>query len=195
VKKIPCVFVRDFLDDHRALARDEVTPGCEWVLAGEGVATRKRDGTAVALLEGGWCKRYDCKRGKVPPAGFVPCQEPDPITGHWPGWIKVDADNPADRWVCEAIRSADVGADGPGTYEACGPKIGGNAEGLERHELFKHGSETCEVERSFEGIKNFLTNYFWEGLVFHHPDGRMAKIHRSAFGLPWADRKPRQRLP
>ncbi len=37
-EKIPTLFVRDLED--RAHVTDEVTPGCEWVLAGEGVAYR-----------------------------------------------------------------------------------------------------------------------------------------------------------
>lgn len=45
MRKIPTLFVREFLPNHKILITDQVTPGCEWVLAGEGVATRKLDGT------------------------------------------------------------------------------------------------------------------------------------------------------
>lgn len=41
MKKIPTVFVRD--PDDRKHVLPQVTPGCEWVLAGEGRATRKFD--------------------------------------------------------------------------------------------------------------------------------------------------------
>lgn len=37
----------------------------------------------------------------------------------------------------------------------------------------------------FEGIKGFLAENVIEGLVWHHPDGRMAKIKRRDFGLKW----------
>jgi hypothetical protein len=38
VKKIISLFQRNYETDRRV--RDEVVPGAEWVLAGEGVATR-----------------------------------------------------------------------------------------------------------------------------------------------------------
>lgn len=39
MKKIPTLFVREFFPCHKVKITDQVTPGCEWVLAGEGVAT------------------------------------------------------------------------------------------------------------------------------------------------------------
>jgi hypothetical protein len=69
MKKIPCLFQRDFTDKRRPTLLRDVTPGCEWVLAGEGVATRKRDGTACAVIGGKLFKRYDVKRGRPVPAG------------------------------------------------------------------------------------------------------------------------------
>lgn len=44
MKKIISLFQRNYNGDH--LVRNEVVPGAEWVLAGEGVATRKFDGTS-----------------------------------------------------------------------------------------------------------------------------------------------------
>lgn len=74
----------------------------EWVLEGEGIATVKYDGACCAVINGEFYKRYDCKKGKVPPEGFIPCCEPDKITGHWPGWVKVNENNPSDKWFIEA---------------------------------------------------------------------------------------------
>src|SRR5688572_32673379 len=87
MKKIISLFQRNYETDR--LVRDEVTPGAEWVINGEGVATRKWDGTCCMIKEGVLYKRYDAKHGKTPPEGFLPAQEPDPVTGHWPGWLKV----------------------------------------------------------------------------------------------------------
>src|SRR6476620_6230466 len=101
MKKVPCLFQRDFGGGREPLARPEVTPGCEWVLAGEGVATRKRDGTACAVVGGVLHLRYDAKRGKQPPPDAVPCQEPDAVTGHWPHWLPV-GDRPEGKWHREA---------------------------------------------------------------------------------------------
>jgi hypothetical protein len=45
MRKIITLFQRNYESDR--LVRDEVVPGAEWVLAGEGVATRKFDGTSA----------------------------------------------------------------------------------------------------------------------------------------------------
>lgn len=49
MKKIPCLFVREFSGPRDSHITEAVTPGCEWVLASEGISTRKRDGTACAV--------------------------------------------------------------------------------------------------------------------------------------------------
>lgn len=170
------------------LAFNQVTPGCEWVLAGEGIATRKWDGTCVLIQNGEAFKRFDAKHGKNPPPGFIPAQEEaDPITGHWPGWLPLK-DYP-DKWIQGAIDSYYILCGRPitdGTYEAIGPKINGNKDEVFDHMLMKHGmTPVHEVGRSFDGIKKFLKGVAMEGIVFHHPDGRMAKIKRSDFGLKW----------
>lgn len=40
-----------------------------------------------------------------------------------------------------------------------------------------------DVPRDFDGIKAWLSGKDIEGLVFHHPDGRMGKIKLRDFGL------------
>src|SRR5579862_2829017 len=118
MKKIPSLFQRDRTTN---LVYDEVTPGCEWVWAsGEGYATEKMDGTACLVKEGYLFKRYDAK-GKKPPAGFMAAQEPDPITGHWPGWILV-GDGPEDQYHREAWRERGPHTYQDWTYELVGPK-------------------------------------------------------------------------
>lgn len=182
MKKIPCLFVRKFHSHNSFTITEEVTPGCEWVLAGEGVATRKWDGTAVLVMDGNVYARYDAKRGKAPPLGAIPCTEaPDPVTGHWPHWVL--ATRQQDHWIQQAHGMCCSAGDG--TYEAVGPKINGNPEGLEWHVLKRHGDIEVDVPRTFAGLQRWLAEHPWEGIVFHHPDGRMAKIRRDDFGLPW----------
>jgi len=179
VKKIPSVWVRD-LSLPGAIYKPEVTPGCEWVLCGVGVATRKWDGTAVLVRNGTVYARFDAKRGKTHPVNFEPCQDPDPNTGHWPGWVP--ATRPEDKWIREAFARYERLPDG--TYEACGPKIGGNPEKLSAHLLYRHGDMVWEdVPRAFEELRAFITPLDLEGFVFHHPDGRMAKATKQGFGL------------
>lgn len=187
MKKIISLFQRNYDGDR--LVRDEVVPGAEWVLAGEGTATRKFDGTCCMVRDGKLFKRYDAKQGKTPPPGFEAAQEPDPVTGHWPGWLPV-GDGPDDRWHREAwantgdperLAGSAVGLP-DGTYELCGPKVQGNPEGFERHVLIPHGTFLLpEIGRTFESIKAMLETLTVEGIVWHHPDGRMVKIKKKDF--------------
>lgn len=73
-----------------------------------------------------------------------------------------------------------------GTYEALGPKIGGNPERFPRHLLRRHGDQLLRGAprtRTFETLKAYLAPLDVEGIVFHHPDGRMAKATKQGFGL------------
>lgn len=177
--KIILMFQRNYDGDR--LIRNEVVPGAEWVLAGEGVATRKYDGSACAIIGGVFYKRYDAKKGKLPPPSFIPCQDPDPITGHHPGWLKV-GEGPEDRWFRAAWEHSAGLSDG--TYEACGPHFQGNPEGFQKDVLVQHGAELVfGCPRDFEGIREFLRPLDIEGIVFWHPDGRMAKVKKKDYGM------------
>lgn len=50
MKKTVSLFARNYDGDR--LVRDELIPGAEWVVAGEGVATRKLDGTCCLVRDG-----------------------------------------------------------------------------------------------------------------------------------------------
>lgn len=177
MRKILSLFQRNYETDR--LVRNEVVPGSEWVIAGEGIATRKFDGTCCMLRDGRLYKRYDVKKGKPLPAGFEPAQEADETTGHQPGWLLV-TDGPEDRWHREALLQSGELTDG--TYELCGPKVQDNPEGFSFHVLVKHGAEVLDdVPRDFNGIKEWLRVRTIEGIVWHHPDGRMVKIKRKDF--------------
>lgn len=185
MKKIISVFQRNYDGDR--LIRDEVVPGAEWVMAGEGVATRKYDGACCMVKGGVLFKRYDAKHGKQPPIGFTPAQDPDPVTGHWPGWVKV-GDGPEDRWFREAFSHPHNGIFSgglpDGTYEAVGPHFQGNPENSGSDCIVIHGLEQFhECPRDFEGIREFLHGRDIEGIVFHHPDGRMAKVKKKDYGM------------
>lgn len=187
MQKMPCLFVREFHAKGFTIT-EAVTSGCEWVLAGEGVATRKWDGTAVLIQGGRAFARYDAKHGKPAPAGAIPCTPAaDPITGHWPHWV--EATRPEDKWIRDAIANAGPQADG--TYEAIGPTINGNADGRDVRTLMRHGlMQVAALNRSFLGLRILLESLPWEGIVFHHPDGRMCKLRRDDFGLPWPEVSP-----
>jgi hypothetical protein len=192
MKKIPTLFVRKF-ENHKVVEiTDEVTKGMEWVLRGEGVATIKWDGSCCAIINGELYKRYDAKKGKKPPAGAIPCQDkPDPITGHFPHWIKCSRDNPADCWFWAAYDDVRLkGLCPDGTYEAIGEHFQGNPYGLAFDTLVKHGeAEINEDLTTFEKIKEFLTAHEIEGIVFWRDGEPKCKIKRSDFGLKWGSQK------
>ncbi len=180
MQKIISLFQRNYDGDR--LVRDEVVPGAEWILAGEGKATRKIDGTCCMVRDGKLFKRYDVKNGKKSPANFEAAQEPDPVTGHWPGWVPV-SDSPDDRWHREAWGAMTSAEIIDGTYELIGPKVQGNPEGWKQHALILHGSEVVEAPRTFNELREWFKGRDIEGIVWHHPDGRMAKIKKKDFGM------------
>lgn len=198
MKKMPCLFVRNFSGRSFTIT-EQVTPGCEWVTAGEGVASIKRDGTACMVRGGHLFKRYDAKHGKTPPAGFEPCGEPDPVTGHHPGWIPVptETDGPSEMswhqlaWQRAMAESAHLpGGMDDGTYELCGPMLQGNPERLPFHQFIPHGAEVVAAPRTFEHLRAFLEVFPHEGLVFLHDNGERCKIRRDDFGFPWPIKVP-----
>lgn len=204
MKKIKTLFV---IDRNTDLATDVVTPGAEWVIRGEGKATIKFDGSSAYFKDGKLFKRFDRKLKSnfsklarklgdkfVPedhmfnevPAGAIPCEaKPAAHSLHFPHWVPV-GEGPEDKFHLEALANSGELKDGK-TYELVGPKVNGNPYNLTRHELWEHGSVEFEVtDFSFEGLKKLFEDKFEneEGLVFHHPDGRYAKLRRKDFGLP-----------
>lgn len=178
MRKIISLFMRNYDSDR--LVRDEIFPGAEWVVAGDGVATRKFDGTSCMVRGRKLYKRYELKKGKTAPAGFEPAQEADYMTGDIPGWIPV-GDGKEDRWHREAFQDIERP---DGTYELVGPKVQGNPEHFPIHTLLFHGATLLpECPRYFSSLKHYFYVRDMEGVVWHHPDGRMVKIKAKDFGI------------
>lgn len=182
MRKIPTIFDRDWNGD-RGRVVDKPHPDCGWVFAGEGVATRKLDGTCCLVRGGALLKRRELRRGERAPAGFEQ-EGHDAETGKTVGWVPV-GEGPEDRWHREAFGGGTGFADG--TYELLGPKVQGNPEGFLQHALVAHADPALviaePVPRDFAGLAAWLAGQDMEGLVFHHPDGRMGKIKLRDFGL------------
>lgn len=200
MKKIPTLFERVY-ENHKIVdTLSKVTDGMEWVLDGEGIATVKYDGSCCAIINGEFYKRYDAKNGKSIPDGAIKCQEePDPITGHFPCWVKCDRDNPGDKWFWQAydnyrengkIEATNGGlASGrtsgtrefilpsvsDGTYEAIGKHFNGNPYDLDFDTLVRHGETKVYVERTFDGIKKFFPKITLKVLCFGKMEIRNVK--------------------
>ena len=172
MKKIPTLYLRD---ENRRFVTDEVTPGCEWVLVGEGKPTRKYDGTCVMLDRvGDWWARREVKPGKDLPPGYI-LVDVDETTGKLQGWEPMEQSSFA-KFHSQAI----MGDETPGTYELVGPKINGNPEQEATHTLYKHEfAEDLSYLNHMtpKELVRFINQMGGcEGVVWHHPDGRRAKL-------------------
>ena len=189
MKKIPTLFERVYENHKIVNITDKITPGCEKAFL-YGVATIKRDGSCCAIINGEFYKRYDCKKGKIPPEGAISCCDPDdPITGHWPHWVKVDPNNPDCKWFISTYNRTVQDFGEPymvdGTYEAIGKHFQGNPYKLDHDRLRRHGEETADVARTFEGVRKWLEYNDQEGIVFWLDGEPVCKIKRKDFGFKW----------
>lgn len=201
MKKIACLFVRDWNSPDKGVTSEYSQAGLEMMGSNKKwTATRKWDGTACAIIGGRLYKRYDAKvdasgkpKKKVP-GEFIPCGDPDPVTGHWPGWVPVE---PHDYWHQEAWERLmryyiGIGSVTPPdwTYELCGPKINGNPEGLPFHALIPHGRTAYpDAPVEYEKLKVWLQTRtpHIEGLVWWEngqvQESRKVKIKMVDLGL------------
>lgn len=164
---IPTLFLPD--PDDRRFVVPIVREGCEWVLAGEGVARRQYDGI-VALFD---------------PAAPHLEEGGEPELHGW--FVEETATDLVPAWrsrfaapMLAAARNLPVSnPPTPGTHELIGPGIRRNAERVPRNVLIAHrDADLVDAPRDFEGLRRWLLARQYKGVVFHHPDGRMAKLRR-----------------
>jgi hypothetical protein len=191
MRKIPTIYLRDEADPKYVTRKRH--PGCAWVFAGEGVATRKYDGTCVSYDGQQWWARREVKPGKLQPPGYL-IVELDSVTGKTVGWEPMTS-SPFAKFHDEALKRVVDTYPGPvlgATYELCGPKINGNPEKLVEHMLIRHGYMSAtdsrvanQIPMGFDDLGEWLHGHeAWEGVVWHHPDGRRAKAKRRDFRPP-----------
>lgn len=174
------MFQRDW-DGARSRVVDQPHPDCNWVFAGEGTATRKLDGTCCMVRDGRLFKRRELKPGQPAPEGFA-LEGSDDETGKCVGWVPV-GDGPEDA-LHRAGFAVHAGLP-DGTYELIGPKVQGNPEHAPGPMLIRHALAVAypDAPRTFDGLREWLDGRDIEGIVFHHPDGRMAKVKLRDFGF------------
>lgn len=182
MKKTPTLFKRDFTKPGNPIT-DAYNDGTGWVLDGEGKATRKYDGTCALVRDGRLYKRYELRPGKVVPSGYEQVDY-DETTQKGFGWVPVGY-GPEDKYFREGWNNLPESLKSvPGTYELVGPKVQSNPEGYEDHILIWHeDAQILFPPVSFDGLREWLAEQDIEGVVWHHPDGRMVKIKKKDFRL------------
>lgn len=201
MKKIPTLFERQY-ENHKVVGiSDKLTdPSFQDILDMKpGVLmTIKYDGTATAVIDGKIYKRFDAKKGKKPPAGAIPCCDPDPVTGHWLHWVAIHASDPADKYILAAFQfryfciineddTVDTDAD-CGTYEAVGFGINGNPYHMTGNLVTRHGVilfNPSVKPLTLEYLKKTLEENHFEGFVFWKDGEPVCKIKRTDFGFAW----------
>ena len=183
MQKILTLFARDWGGERRYVL-PEVTPGCEWVIRGEGIPTRKYDGTCVMFDGEQWWARREVKEGKPPPPRFAQIQHDDE-TGKTVGWEPIRQSAFA-KWHSDALDREARASWVTGTYELIGPKVNGNPESATFHQLIRHADaqELPDAPRDFGALAEWLHAHDYEGIVWHGPEGRFAKIKKRDFRVP-----------
>ncbi|MEZ0110151.1 hypothetical protein ABH920_004166 [Catenulispora sp. EB89] len=183
MEKIPTIFERD----DRFHVVDKPRADCEWVFAGAGRATEKLDGTNARLtVRSGTIVRVEKRRNPSK------AQKAAGIVDGW--YVDTDEHGAEDKWLREAAANTLVTAwpDGEHSVEALGPRIQGNPLGLEEHICVPFNLTVPDYEnapRTYAELHDWLASlesryapgHLAEGVVFHHPDGRRAKIKRKDF--------------
>ena len=188
MEKIECPFIRKLMPNGDYIVTPEINPGYEWVFEDESVmAIEKLHGTNVSIViqEGTVISVFN-RTERIP---FI---------------------NKGKRYITEGVLNAkekgylEFLGDGQHFGELIGPKINGNPYKLDTH-LFipfsgfcqKHLKYKCwgKYPKTFESIREWFKELmplyasmqgdrekgFVEGIVFTHPDGRMAKLRRDMF--------------
>lgn len=201
--KIPTLFVRD----DKFKLTPVLKPECAWVAEGAPVVrvTEKVDGTNIRLtVRHGQIVRVEKRRN--------PSKEHQ-AHGIKDGWyVDTSPASPEDKHILAAVDTIaqwmgvmDI-PDGEHCAEACGPNIQGNPLKLGQPSVYffdrpDHQRMYHDVPRDLPGLRDYLENLYSEigtemvgsvypasrphaeGLVFHHVDGRRAKIKRRDFGF------------
>ena len=185
--KIECPFIRKENEKGEYIVTNEVTPGYEWVFNDPSViAIEKLHGTNVSIIiEGGAVTSIWNRTERIP---FINKSKKHIIEGVLNSW---------ERGYCDLLE------DGQHFGELIGPKLNGNPYKLDIHLWipFKSwGRYLKDFDTISEWFKNLMPLYwvmkhgvtknkngnyegFVEGIVFTHPDGRMAKLRKDMF--PW----------
>lgn len=189
MEKIPTIFKRDF-NNNGKITRD-YDDHVEGFVYEEALPTEKMDGTNVRLtVRNHTLVRLEKRRNpdKI--------QKAKGILEPW--YVDADEFDASDKYMWEAARNTDLSAleDGEYSGEALGPSIQGNPLKLDKHTVFLFSVDSIlrnyvftDAPHTYDELKEWLpkqkskfgNDCFIEGIVWHHPNGRMAKIKAKDF--------------
>lgn len=180
MKKIPTIFLRDYKLKCTPVT-DDINPECQWVFDGEGIATRKIDGVNVKILNGLPMMRVKPASADYTEAEYTRTMNDKYVLAAFASLLPLPYRSTDGYWLHD------------GVYEAYGEGIRGNAEKVEGYHMtrlasanndpcsFDHALVIHGVPRSYRGLMGYFATHDIEGIVFHHRDGRMAKIKTKDF--------------
>ncbi|MFK8104105.1 MAG: DUF5565 family protein [Saprospiraceae bacterium] len=186
MKKIMTIFDRNWDTDRKVNAK--LIVDFDFSAA---IATEKLDGMNIRLtIRQAAVVRVEKRRN---PSKI---QKAKGITEPW--YVDADLDNSQDKWIFDAVKNTDFSEvkDGEWSAEAIGENIQGNPLNLDKNIVFifslpelKDKITLSNVPTEFNALKEYLATQksvigqdtLIEGIVWHHPDGRMVKIKRKDF--------------
>lgn len=185
MKKIPTIFLRDYKLKCTPVT-DDINPECQWVFDGEGIATRKIDGVNIKIEDSVVYRRIKPKTSDYSEAEY---EKYHLLMDKYVSKALECYQSSYYRRI--ALKMPDgspqyIPALNDGIYEAYGEGIRGNAEKVEGYHMVRidpidHALVVHGVPRSYRGLMGYFATHDIEGIVFHHRDGRMAKIKTKDF--------------
>lgn len=163
MKRIPTIFLRD-MSLKCTPVKNEINPECQWVFDGEGIATRKIDGVNIK-------SKSNVPTERIKPVGDYTEAQYGPVGSC--------------KYIQSAIMKHPHRPDG--LYEAYGEGIRGNPEKVEGYHMVRVQPIdmalrlTGEPKRMYRDLMGYFATHDIEGIVYHHRDGRMAKVKTSDF--------------
>lgn len=186
MKKIPTIFDRNWQSDRKVNATLVVDFDFEGA-----IATEKIDGTNIRItMRSGTVVRIEKRRN---PSKL---QKQEGISEPW--YMDADPYATADKWIFDAVKHTDLAQvpDGEWSAEAYGKNIQGNPLKMDKNQVFlfslpswRETISLTQVPHEFDALRSYLftqkssmhPDALMEGIVWHHPNGQMAKIKRKDF--------------
>ncbi len=188
MRKIPTIFDRNWETNRKVNANLVV----DFDFA-NAVATEKLDGMNIRLtIRNETIVRVEKRRNPTK------IQKKQGIVDPW--YVDAIQGAPEDKWIFDAVEHSDFKdvPDGEWSAEALGKNIQGNPLNLDHNEVFIFSLPQMRTKiilddapHSYEALRSYLrhkksfigNDALIEGIVWHHPNGQMAKIKRKDFDL------------